>query len=73
MNWEYWVILICSTISLFCKLGTWYIEEQNKKINQIAVNRQQRRHPNGRVPAQKFKRVNVPKQKQGNNRAIKNW
>ncbi|QIN94144.1 hypothetical protein PP459_gp089 [Streptomyces phage Wakanda] len=37
------------------------------------LNREARRHPEGRTPAQKFRRVNAGKQKQGNNKAVKGW
>lgn len=75
MTWQIWVVVICSCISIICKLGVAYLEQdtESRKAAEVPMNRQQRRHPNGMVPSQKFQRVNVPKQKQGNNMAIKNW
>jgi len=72
MNWQEWVLLGCLVVSLGCKMASAYLNEDTK-ARQQPLNRQQRRHPNGYVPARKFKTVNVGRQKQGNNKAIKNW
>jgi hypothetical protein len=77
MSWEYKVIIVCLTISALSKAIILIIKllesSEPKAVEEIPLNRSQRRHPNGKVPAQRFQRVSVPKQKQGNNRAIKNW
>jgi hypothetical protein len=48
---------------------------KNKPVKEeIPLNREARRHPKGKAPAQKFQRVSVKgRQKQGNNRAVKGW
>lgn len=72
MNWESWVVIVCGVVSLLCKVMSACLQADTK-ARQQPLNRQQRRHPNGYVPARKFKTVNVGRQKQGNNKAIKNW
>lgn len=72
MAWQTWAFIISISISIICKLGI-AILEADKPHQSARLNRQARRHPNGKVPAQKFQRVNAVKQKQGNNRAIKGW
>lgn len=71
MNWESWAIIVCAVVSLLCKMGSAYLAYLDSKMP--VGNRQQRRHPNGYVPSRKFKAVNIGRQKQGNNKAIKNW
>lgn len=72
MNWESWVIVISSVVSLICRIGIVCLEAETEKS--VEMNREQRRHPNGHVSAQKFKRVNVKgRQKQGRGRAVRGW
>ncbi|AVD99343.1 hypothetical protein SEA_BILLNYE_171 [Streptomyces phage BillNye] len=47
---------------------------EKKVVEAKPLNREARRHPNGKAPAQKFKTVNARgRQKQGNNKAVKGW
>ncbi|AXH49261.1 hypothetical protein HWB76_gp141 [Streptomyces phage Blueeyedbeauty] len=76
MDWQVKVFLICIAISVVCKIGTILLSSTETEEPEVVVpmNRQQRRHPNGKVPAQRFQRVSAKgRQKQGNNRAIKGW
>lgn len=76
MNWQTIAFLVCVGISAVCRIGIALIEGMEKKENEVSVvvNRQQRRHPDGKIPAQKFKRVSAKgRQKQGNGRAVKGW
>ncbi|UUG69453.1 hypothetical protein SEA_SHAM_142 [Streptomyces phage Sham] len=76
MSWEVKVFLVCMTVSIVCKIGTILLSSVEKEEPETVVvtNRAQRRHPNGKIPAQKFQRVSARgRQKQGNNRAIRGW
>lgn len=76
MDWETWVFVICVSISIICKLGVLYLDTQKdaRQDTVAKMNREQRRHPNGKTPARKFKSVNFKgRQKQGNGRAVKGW
>lgn len=76
MAWEYKVSIVCLVISFLCKLGVIYLKSMEKPegVEEIPMNRAQRRHPNGMVPAQKFQRVSVKgRQKQGNGKAVRGW
>lgn len=69
-------ILIGFTVMLGCVyIGlSGKVEEKAVEKEEIPINRAQRRHPNGRTPAQKFKTVNARgRQKQGNNKAVRGW
>lgn len=73
MNWQFWVSVVAAILSVLCKLGVRYLEGQNK-VDEVQQNREMRRHPDGRIPAQKFKRVNAKgRQKQGRGRVVKGW
>ena len=76
MSWEVKVFLVCITISIVSKIGTILLSsvEKEEPETTVPMNRAQRRHPNGKVPAQKFQRVSAKgRQKQGNGRAIRGW
>jgi hypothetical protein len=74
MNWEAWLVVVCSGISLICRIVMFLLEEDDDVIEMPVMNRQQRRHPNGLSPARKFCSVNYTgRQKQGNGKAVKGW
>jgi hypothetical protein len=60
MDWQTKAFLICIAVSVFCKIGTLLLRstEPEEPETVVPMNRAQRRHPKGRVPAQRFGRQN---------------
>ncbi|QOI67517.1 hypothetical protein SEA_BEUFFERT_139 [Streptomyces phage Beuffert] len=60
MDWQVKFFLICIGISIVCKVGAILLSSMEKEEPEVVIpmNRQQRRHPNGRVAAQKFGKQN---------------
>lgn len=75
-NWNENAFWIFISIGLFCKLIALKLKQSEKaeKPVEVKMNRQQRRHPDGYSPAQRFQRVSVKgRQRQGNGRAMRGW
>ena len=69
-------ILIGFTVMLGCVyIGlSGKVEEKPVEKEEIRLNREQRRHPNGKASAQKFKTTNYKgRQKQGRGKAVRGW
>ncbi|QGH79451.1 hypothetical protein SEA_LIMPID_140 [Streptomyces phage Limpid] len=59
MDWQTKAFLICIAVSIVCKIGTLLLRSMEAEEPEIVpMNRAQRRHPKGRVAAQKFGRQN---------------
>jgi len=59
MDWQVKVFLICIAISIVCKVGTILLSStETEEPEPVPMNRAQRRHPKGRVAAQRFGKQN---------------